>query len=120
MELKEKIIDVLKTCYDPEIPVDLWNLGLIYDIELNNESNDIFNINITMSLTTPGCSMGHIMSNDIKEKLTPLDEVKNVNVEVTFDPPWNPEMMTKEARSKLGFDPVKAEENKPKIDVEWE
>jgi metal-sulfur cluster biosynthetic enzyme len=119
MEMKAKVIDILKTCYDPEIPVDLWNLGLIYDINLIND-NEIFDINITMSLTTPGCSMGHIMANDIKEKLAPLKEIKNVNVEVTFDPPWKPEMMTEEARTKLGFDPVKSEKNKPKIDVEWE
>ena len=98
---KENIIEILQECYDPEIPIDLWNLGLIYNI--NIEDNDI---DITMSLTTPGCTMGQYMADDIKSKLIEqLKNVRNVNVEVVFYPPWQPEMMTDEGRKKLGFSP---------------
>ena len=95
---KEEVIEVLKQCYDPEIPIDLWNLGLIYEINIKDQS-----INITMSLTTPGCTMGQYMADDIKMKLSGVEEIGNVSVEVTFDPPWKPEMMNDEARDKLGF-----------------
>ena len=120
MVVKEKIIEVLQLCYDPEIPIDLWNLGLIYSIDINDNETGKKNVHITMSLTTPGCSMGQHMASDIKTKISSLEGVNNVDVEVTFDPPWNPEMMTDEARSKLGFEPVAAPSNEPKIDVEWE
>ena len=120
MVVKEKIIEVLQLCFDPEIPVDLWNLGLIYSIDINDNETESKDVHITMSLTTPGCTMGQHMAKDIKAKVSALDGVGNVDVEVTFDPPWNPEMMTDEARSKLGFDPVTAPKNEPKIDVEWE
>ena len=120
MVVKEKIIEVLQLCYDPEIPIDLWNLGLIYSIDINDNETEAKDVHITMSLTTPGCTMGQHMAKDIKAKVSALDGVGNVDVEVTFDPPWNPEMMTDEARSKLGFDPVATPKNEPKIDVEWE
>lgn len=110
---KEKIIDVLKQCYDPEIPVDLWSLGLIYDIQIDEP-----NVNITMSLTTPGCGMAQHMADDIKTKVSGLDGVKDTTVEVTFDPPWNPEMMSDEAKEKLGFSPSKTQ-TEPSS-TEWE
>ena len=69
MDLKEQIIGVLQQCYDPELPVDLWNLGLIYEIGLQEDGIENTNVNITMSLTTPGCGMGQHMANDIKEKV---------------------------------------------------
>ena len=100
---KSTIINVLKQCFDPEIPIDLWNLGLIYDIGLNNDK-----VNITMSLTTPGCTMGEYMAQDIQSKLK-AKGIKDVNVEVVFDPPWEPSMMTEEAREKLGFTKKKKE-----------
>ena len=108
---KEDIISILKECYDPEIPIDLWNLGLIYEIIIKED-----NINITMSLTTPGCTMGQYMADDIKSKLEILKEVNIATVEVTFDPPWEPSMMTKDARIKLGFE--KEEKNTENMD--WE
>ncbi len=117
---KEQIIQILQQCYDPEIPVDLWNLGLIYSIEISDTEKEINDIHITMSLTTPGCSMGQQMADDIKTKLSTLEGVNNIDVDVTFDPPWNPEMMSDEARSKLGFEPVATNLNETKIDVEWE
>jgi metal-sulfur cluster biosynthetic enzyme len=118
--LKPEIIEVLKQCFDPEIPVDLWSLGLIYDIDLNSQENEKTDVKITMSLTTPGCGMGSQMANDIKEKVSAMDDVNDVDVTVTFDPPWKPEMMSDEARSKLGFDPTPVPKNEPKIETEWE
>jgi len=110
---KDEVISVLKQCYDPEIPIDLWNLGLIYDIKIKNN-----NIDIIMSLTTPGCTMGQYMADDIKSKLEQINSVENVTVEVVFDPPWQPEMMTDEGRHKLGFSPTENTKKSEKKD--WE
>ena len=109
---KEDVIEILKQCYDPEIPIDLWNLGLIYEITIKDH-----NINITMSLTTPGCTMGQYMADDIKSKLANIKNVNEVCVDVVFDPPWQPEMMTNEGRKKLGFEPSKKDNNNQR---EWE
>ena len=118
--MKSDIIDILKKCYDPEIPIDLWNLGLIYSIDFTGDSNKNIDVEITMSLTTPGCTMGQHMANDIKNKIKTLKNVKNVKVNVTFDPPWTPEMMTDYAREKLGYAPVSKSRVDQKINVEWE
>mgnify|MGYP000010512945 FL=1 len=120
MILKNKIIKVLKNCFDPEIPIDLWNLGLIYDIKLSDGHEEKTDVHIIMSLTTPGCSMGNIMAEDIKKQLSEIEAINTVNVEVTFDPPWDPKMMTDFARKKLGFEPTKAPQNDQKINMEWE
>ena len=120
MELKEKIIDLLKQCYDPEIPVDLWSLGLIYDISIKDNQNNKSDVDITMSLTTPGCSMGQHMADDIKLKVSSLENIDSVEVRVTFEPPWQPEMMSDEARNQLGFDSSIAKTNETKIETEWE
>ena len=95
---KDQIIEILETCFDPEIPIDLWNLGLIYNIEIKEKV-----INILMTLTTPGCTMAEAIAQDIKDKLSSLETINNVNVEITFDPIWEPSMMTDYAREKLGF-----------------
>ena len=118
--MKAKIIDILKQCYDPEIPIDLWNLGLIYDINITTTENNKNDVKITMSLTTPGCTMGQHMADDIKNKVKALEKINNIEVTVTFDPPWTPEMMTNYAREKLGYDPVKNNNKDQKINVEWE
>ena len=118
--MKAKIIDILKQCYDPEIPIDLWNLGLIYDIDMITTENNKNDVKITMSLTTPGCTMGQHMADDIKNKVKALEKINNIEVTVTFDPPWTPEMMTDYAREKLGYDPVKTNNKDQKINVEWE
>ena len=118
--MKAKIIDILKQCYDPEIPIDLWNLGLIYDIDMTTTENNKNDVKITMSLTTPGCTMGQHMADDIKNKVKALEKINNIAVTVTFDPPWTPEMMTDYAREKLGYDPVKTKSINQKINVEWE
>lgn len=111
MIAEEKVIEILKQCYDPEIPIDLWNLGLIYNVKIQQAYDEgKSDINVVMSLTTPGCGMGQFMADDIRNKLEGLDEVNQAFVEITFDPPWSPEMMKEEARSKLGFDPQPREE----------
>ena len=99
-QVKEsEVIEILKQCYDPELPVDLWNLGLIYNIQIQESYDETrSDVNIVMSLTTPGCTMGQQMAQDIKNKLEVLDAVNQAFVEVTFDPPWNPEMISAEAR----------------------
>ena len=76
---------------------------MIYDLNVYQQPKNTFGVDITMSLTTPGCSMGQYMVEDIKSKIAALEYMTNVNVEITFDPPWSPEMMTEEGRHKLGF-----------------
>ena len=120
MKLKNKIIDILKQCYDPEIPIDLWNLGLIYNISIKKYDKGMSDVEVLMSLTTPGCTMGQHMAEDIKTKVTHMPEVNNVSVEVTFDPPWKPEMMTQEAREKLGFDEEISETQQETLETTWE
>ena len=111
---KEKVITILKQCFDPEIPIDLWNLGLIYDINIDEVKEEV---KIVMSLTTPGCTMGQYMADDIKTKLESLPNINKAEVQVVFDPPWEPQMMTNEGRKKLGFsNPEKNNANKK----EWE
>ena len=122
-QVKEsQVIEILKQCFDPELPIDLWNLGLIYNIETQESYDELHSdVNIVMSLTTPGCTMGQQMSLDIKNKLEALDEVNQAFVEVTFDPPWNPEMMSAEAREKLGVGVSEPQERQDtNIKTEWE
>ena len=122
-QIKEaKVIEILKQCYDPELPVDLWNLGLIYNIQIQEAYDETkSDINIVMSLTTPGCTMGDQIAQDIRNKLEALTEVNQAFVEVTFDPPWNPEMITEEAKKKLGLAITKPENHDHiTINEEWE
>ena len=100
--MKKKVVDILKKCNDPELPIDLWNLGLIYDLNINENENN-FDVSILMSLTTPGCTMGQYMMDDMKMKLTTIENIGNIDIELTFDPPWNPEMMTEDGKVKLGY-----------------
>ena len=117
--VKNNVIEVLKQCNDPELPIDLWNLGLIYDLKINEEGEK-FSVDIVMSLTTPGCTMGQHMAEDIKAKVSAMQEIGSVDVEVTFDPPWKPEMMTDEAREKLGFDNEVQESQQEQLETTWE
>ena len=122
-QIKEaKVIEILKQCYDPELPVDLWNLGLIYNIQIQEAYDETkSDINIVMSLTTPGCTMGDQIAQDIRNKLEALSEVNQAFVEVTFDPPWNPEMITEEAKKKLGLGITKPENHDHiTINEDWE
>jgi len=122
-QVKEsQVIEILKQCFDPELPIDLWNLGLIYNIQIQESYDELHSdVNIVMSLTTPGCTMGQQMSLDIKNKLEALDEVNQAFVEVTFEPPWNPEMMSVEAREKLGVGVSEPQERQDtNVQTEWE
>ena len=117
----EQIIDILKTCFDPELPIDLWNLGLIYKINIVPNNDGKSDIEITMSLTTPGCSMGDYMAQDIKNKISEsIRESGNINVTVTFEPQWDPSMMTDHAREKLGFPVMSNVSNNIEDNSNWE
>ena len=97
--LGEKIVRVLKTIFDPEIPVDIYELGLIYDVFVN-EDNDV---KIVMTLTTPNCPVAESLPQEVKEKVLELDEVNEVELELTFDPPWTRNLISEEAKLELGF-----------------
>ncbi|MDA9070130.1 DUF59 domain-containing protein [Algibacter sp.] len=98
-ELGEKIVNVLKTIYDPEIPVDIYELGLIYDVFVNED----FDVKILMTLTTPNCPVAETLPLEVEEKVKSLDAVKGAEVEITFDPPWTQELMSEEAKLELGM-----------------
>ena len=103
-EFDENLIwDQLKTCYDPEIPVNIVDLGLIYNMEYKQENDDLYFINIKMTLTAPGCGMGPVIAQDVETKIKNLNFVKDVLVEVVWDPIWNQDMMSEEAKLKLGM-----------------
>ena len=102
--IKEDIIIAqLKKCMDPEIPVDLWNLGLIYSIGQEKQAAGQTKVLITMSLTTPGCAMKNYLAEDVKAKVGIIDGVSEVEVQVVWEPRWNPAMMSPEARTRLGI-----------------
>lgn len=98
-ELTNKVIEVLKTIYDPEIPVDIYELGLIYGIDVleNNE------IKITMTLTSPSCPVAETLPPEVEEKVKTIDEVTECKVEITWEPSWDKSMMSEEAQLELGF-----------------
>ncbi len=96
--------DQLKTVYDPEIPVNIVDLGLIYSCEVSAREDGGKKLDLRMSMTAPGCGMGNVLRADVENKLSHLPEVKEVNVQVVFDPPWNPGLMSEAARLQLGFD----------------
>jgi FeS assembly SUF system protein len=98
-ELGEKIVRVLKTIYDPEIPVDIYELGLIYDVFVN----EAFEVRVLMTLTSPNCPVAESLPLEVEEKVKSLDVVKDAEVEITFDPPWTQELMSEEARLELGL-----------------
>ena len=98
-ELGENIVQVIKTIYDPEIPVDIYELGLIYDVFVN-EDNDV---KILMTLTSPNCPVAETLPVEVEEKVKSLDAVKDAVVEITFDPPWTQDLMSEEAKLELGL-----------------
>ena len=95
----EKIIKVIKTIFDPEIPVDIYELGLIYDIMINED----FDVKIIMTLTTPNCPVAETLPVDVEEKVKTVAGVKSAKVEITFEPPWSQELMSDEAKLELGM-----------------
>ncbi len=98
-ELKQKVIDVLKTVYDPEIPVDVYELGLVYNVDI--KTGDA--VEIIMTLTSPACPVAESLPPQIEEKVAAIEGVSSAKVDITWDPPWAPEMMSEAARLTLGF-----------------
>lgn len=99
LELKEKIVDAIKMVYDPEIPVDVYELGLIYEINVF----PINNVHVLMTLTSPACPSAEEIPGEIKQKISEIEEVNDIEVEVTFDPPYATDMMSEAAKLELGF-----------------
>lgn len=98
-EIGDNIIKELKTVYDPEIPVDIYELGLIYDVQIS-ETGDV---KVVMTLTTPNCPVAESLPAEVREKISGVEGVKTVDLELTFEPSWNKDMMSEEARFELGM-----------------
>jgi len=101
--LSAQVWTQLRTCYDPEIPVNIADLGLIYNCDLTELGVNSFKADVKMTLTAPGCGMGPVLVQDVQNKLLCLEGIDDVNVELVWDPPWNQGMMTEAARLKLGL-----------------
>jgi probable FeS assembly SUF system protein SufT len=102
-QLEKQMWDALKTCYDPEIPVNIVDLGLIYDCHLTPIGENNFKADVKMTLTAPGCGMGPVLAQDVQNKLISLEPIDEANVELVWDPPWNQGMMTEAAKLQLGL-----------------
>lgn len=97
--LGEQIVKVLKSIYDPEIPVDIYELGLIYDVMVNTDSE----VKILMTLTSPNCPVAESLPREVEEKVMAIENIKSAEVEITFDPPWSKDLMSEEAKLELGM-----------------
>lgn len=100
LAMQERIIDVLKTVYDPEIPVNIYDLGLIYRIDLNEEATEV---QVDMTLTAPNCPAADFIMEDVRTKLEAIDGLQKVDVQLVFEPEWNKDMMTEEAKLDMGL-----------------
>ena len=98
--LKETVISVLKTIYDPEIPVDIWTLHLVYGVDVDEEGN----VKIVMTVTAPNCPVAEVLPAEVKNRVQAIMGVKDVDVELTFDPVWSIDMLSDEAKAELGLD----------------
>ena len=99
LKLEERVVEILKTVYDPEIPVDIYNLGLIYRIELHDDGT----LDVDMTLTAPNCPAADFIVEDVRIKLDGISGVKEANVNLVFEPEWDKDMMSEEAKLELGF-----------------
>lgn len=99
VELENKVIEILKTIYDPEIPVDIFELGLIYEVKIDKENN----VFIDMTLTSPNCPVAETMPKEVEEKVASHPLFASAKVNIVFDPPWDKDMMSEEAQLELGF-----------------
>lgn len=97
--IEQKIISVLETVFDPEIPVNIYELGLVYNIKIDDKAN----VKITMTLTSPACPVAESLPGEVKEKLKTIDELNEVDINLVWEPPWNKDMMSDEAKLSLGF-----------------
>jgi probable FeS assembly SUF system protein SufT len=102
-ELEKEVWEQLRNCYDPEIPVNIVDLGLIYDCQLVPQEGGSFRADVRMTLTAPGCGMGPVLQQDVSSRLMSLEGIDEANVELVWDPPWNQGMMTDAARLQLGL-----------------
>ena len=100
LEMQEKVIDVLKTVYDPEIPVNIYDLGLIYRIELENDNTAL---RVDMTLTAPNCPAADFILEDVRQKLEAIQGLEHVDVNLVFEPEWTKDMMSEEAKVEMGF-----------------
>ena len=100
LQTQERVIDVLKTVYDPEIPVNIYDLGLIYRIELNDDATEL---SVDMTLTAPNCPAADFILEDVRQKLEAIADLSKVDVQLVFEPEWNKDMMSEEAKMELGF-----------------
>ena len=98
-ELAQQVIDMIKTCYDPEIPVDIWELGLIYEINLDEENN----LKVLMTLTSPSCPVAETLPPEVEQKLREVGGIKSAKIDLTFEPTWEKSMMSDVAQVELGF-----------------
>jgi len=101
--LEARIWEALKECYDPEIPVNIVDLGLVYDMKLDDEIPNEANVFVTMTLTAPGCGMGPMIAADVRRRVMNVHGVRNVRVDLVFEPNWNPSMMSEAAKLMLNF-----------------
>jgi FeS assembly SUF system protein len=99
-QIEERIVDVLKTVYDPEIPVDIYNLGMIYKIDVQDD----YTVEMDMTFTAPNCPAAEFILEDVRTKVESVEGVKGANVNLVFEPAWDQNMMSEEARVELGFD----------------
>jgi FeS assembly SUF system protein len=97
--LERDVIDMIRTCYDPEIPVNIYELGLIYGVTINEERD----VHVMMTLTSPSCPVAETLPPDVEQKIAGVEGVKSAKVEITFEPPWEQSMMSEEAKLELGF-----------------
>ena len=100
MEMQERVIEVLKTVFDPEIPVNIYDLGLIYRIEFNEDNTEL---SVDMTLTAPNCPAADFIVEDVRQKLETITGIEKVEVNLVFEPEWDKEMMSEEAKMELGF-----------------
>lgn len=102
-DVKQLAWEQMRTCFDPEIPINIVDLGLVYDCVVTPNADGTRSVEITMTLTAPGCGMGEILVEDVKEKVERIPTVSRAKVELTFDPPWNQSMMSEAARLQTGM-----------------
>ncbi len=103
MASRERVMETLSNCYDPEIPVNIVDLGLIYDLTISKLGDRAFRADVKMTLTAPGCGMGPMIAQDVQNRLIALDGIDEANVELVWDPPWNQAMMSEAAKLQLGL-----------------
>lgn len=99
LKIEDKVVEMLRTVYDPEIPVDIYSLGLVYNVDLTDDGE----LNVDMTLTAPNCPMADYILEDVRMKLESIEGVKKVNVRIVFEPEWNQDMMSEEAKLELGL-----------------